>query len=146
MIQGDEPMINPLMIEEAISPMLKDEKILVSNLLAEIKDETEFLDKNCIKVVCDNKGNALYFSRMPIPSINNELKVNRFKQVCVIPFKRDFLLKYISLDPTPLEVTESIDMNRVIEHGYKVKMVKTEYKTQAVDTVDDLIKVESLLK
>ena len=67
------------------------------------------------------------------------------KQVCIIPFRREFLLRYTSLDPTPLEIAESIDMMRVLEHGLKVKMIHTKYKTQAVDTVDDLIRVEKIM-
>ena len=68
-----------------------------------------------------------------------------FKQVCIIPFKRDFLIEYNSLTPSPLEISESVDMMRVLEYGYKVKMVKTEYDTQSVDTPNDLFKVEKKL-
>ena len=68
------------------------------------------------------------------------------KQVCVIPFKRDFLIEYTKLEPTPLEIAESVDMMTVLEHGYKVKMVPTKHKTYAVDTIEDLIKVEKLMK
>ena len=65
-----------------------------------------------------------------------------FKQVCVIPFTRNFLLKFNELEPTPLEIIESIDMNRVLEHGYKVKMILTDVETYSVDTPEDLVKVE----
>jgi len=68
------------------------------------------------------------------------------KQICIIPFKRDFLLKYTSLDPTPLEIAESIDMMRVIEHGFKVKMIPTSHQTYAVDTKEDLLRVQQLMK
>jgi len=68
------------------------------------------------------------------------------KQICVIPFKRKFLLEYTKLPPTPLEIAESVDMNRVLEHGMKVKMVPTKHKTYAVDTKEDLNKVEKLMK
>lgn len=145
MVQGDEPMTHPNMIDEAVRPMISDPNILVTNLLAKIENEEDFKDRNCIKVVCDLMNNALYFSREPIPTqfkINN---VPMFKQVCVIPFRRDFLLEYIKLDPTPLEIVESVDMMRILEHGYKVKMIPTAYDTKAVDTLEDLIKVEKIL-
>ena len=144
MVQGDEPMTHPDMISEAISPMLTDPNILVTNLMAEISSIEEFEDKNCIKVVCDLEGNALYFSREPIPT-RKFGDVSMTKQVCVIPFRREFLKRYINLDPTPLEIAESIDMMRIIEHGLKVKMIHTNYKTHAVDTEDDLKDVEILM-
>jgi len=146
MIQGDEPMIHPDMITEAISPMLDDPKILITNLLGKIESNDEFEDKNCIKVVCDLNRNALYFSREPIPTRAKEDTIPMCKQICIIPFRRDFLLEYNQLNPTPLEVAESIDMMRVLEHGMKVKMVPTQYVTHAVDTIEDLYKVENLLE
>jgi len=144
MVQGDEPMTHPDMITEAVTPMLDDPKILVTNLLGDIESEEEFKDRNCIKVVCDLDGNALYFSREPIPT-QKFGKVTMKKQVCIIPFTRDFLLEYTNLDPTPLEITESVDMMRVLEHGLKVRMIPTRHESHAVDTIDDLIKVEQLM-
>jgi 3-deoxy-manno-octulosonate cytidylyltransferase (CMP-KDO synthetase) len=146
MVQGDEPMIDPEMITQALSPMINDKEILVTNLLGKIKTKEEFEDRNCIKVVCDKKGNAMYFSREPIPTLSIKKDISMGKQICVIPFRRNFLIKYNKLEPTPLEITESIDMLRVIENGLKVKMVPTNYETQAVDTLSDLIKVEGILK
>ena len=141
MVQGDEPMTHPEMISEAIQPLINDSKVQIVNLLGEIKDATEFEDRNCIKVVCDLDLNALYFSREPIPTRYNMDKVPMGKQVCVIPFRRDFLLEYNAMAPTPLEISESIDMLRVLEHGMKVRMAPTKYNTQAVDTPKDLEKV-----
>ncbi len=141
MVQGDEPMTHPAMITEAVTPMLDDAGIIVTNLLGDIESEEEFMDRNCIKVVCDLDGNALYFSREPIPT-QKFGKVTMKKQVCIIPFTRDFLLEYTSLNPTPLEIAESIDMMRVLEHGKKVKMVSTSYHTYPVDTEADLKRVE----
>jgi len=146
MVQGDEPMTVPEMISEAVKPMIKDDTIKVVNLLAKIKDIEEFKDNNCIKVVCNKFSNALYFSREPIPTINKTDKSQMTKQVCVIPFRRDFLLEYIRLEPTPLEISESVDMLRILEHGMNVHMVPTKYDTYAVDTHEDLVKVEQLMK
>jgi len=145
MVQGDEPMTHPNMITEAVMPMLDNSEIIVTNLLGDIESEEEFEDRNCIKVVCDLDSNALYFSRESIPT-RKLGKATMKKQVCIIPFTRDFLLEYTSLEPTPLEIAESVDMMRILEHGKKVKMVPTKYHTHPVDTKEDLKKVEILMK
>ena len=146
MVQGDEPMINSDMISEALSPMLDDSKILITNLLGKIESKEEFEDPNCIKVVCDLNNNALCFSREPIPTRAKTEEIPMGKQICVIPFQRDFLIEYNGLKPTPLEIAESVDMLRVLEHGIKVRMVPTNYNTHAVDTEEDLREVEELIK
>jgi len=146
MVQGDEPMTHPNMIAEAVQPMLDDPAIQVVNLLGQIKDMNEFEDRNCIKVVVDLHLNALYFSREPIPTRCRVNQIPMGKQVCIIPFRRDFLLEYTRMAPTPLEVAESVDMMRILEHGLKVRMASTKYNTQAVDTLDDLKKVEQLME
>lgn len=146
MVQGDEPMTHPDMIGEAVQPLLDDPEVQVVNLLGRIKDVTEFEDRNCIKVVCDLQGNALYFSREPIPTRCKVDDIPMSKQVCIIPFRRDFLLEYTRMAPTPLEIAESVDMMRVLEHGMKVRMAPTRHDTQAVDTEEDLRKVERLMK
>ena len=145
MVQGDEPMTHPDMITEAVTPMLSNEEIIVTNLLGDIKTEEEFEDRNCIKVACDLDSNALFFSREPIPT-RKFGNVTMKKQVCVIPFTRDFLLEYTKLAPTPIEIAESVDMMRVLEHGKKVKMVQTKFQTNPVDTPDDLLHVEELMQ
>lgn len=145
MVQGDEPMIHAKMITESLQPILDDSNVLVTNLLGKIESNEEFNDPNCIKVVCDLNGNALYFSRQPIPNISKSFDSSMRKQICVIPFRRSFLLKYNKLKPTPLEIAESVDMMRILENGEKVRMVPTEYVTHAVDTHEDLRKVEKIL-
>lgn len=144
MVQGDEPMTHPDMITEAVTPMLENPEIVVTNLMGDIKSEEEFDDRNCIKVVCDLESNALCFSREPIPT-RRFGNVSMKKQVCVIPFTREFLLQYTRLSPTPLEIAESIDMMRVLEHGLKVHMVRTSHISYAVDTVEDLKRVKGLM-
>lgn len=145
MVQGDEPMTHPDMISEAVNPMLADPTIQVVNLLGKINSTAEFEDRNCIKVVCDLHGNALYFSREPIPTRSKVPLIPMGKQVCIIPFQRDFLLEYTRMTPTPLEIAESVDMMRVLEHGLKVKMAPTRHSSQSVDTPADLKKVEKLM-
>jgi 3-deoxy-manno-octulosonate cytidylyltransferase (CMP-KDO synthetase) len=146
MVQGDEPMTHPDMIAEAIQPLLDDAEVQVVNLLGEINDLAEFEDRNSIKVVCDLKLNAMYFSREPIPTRSKGEQISMRKQVCIIPFRRDFLLEYTRLAPTPLEIAESVDMMRILEHGMKVRMAPTRHNTQAVDTPADLKKVERLMQ
>lgn len=146
MVQGDEPMTHPDMIAEAVQPMLDDPDVQVVNLLGQIKDKDEFEDRNCIKVVCDLNHNAMYFSREPIPTRCKVDEIPLGKQVCIIPFRRDYLLEYTRLAPTPLEVTESVDMLRILEHGMQVRMTPTKHNTQAVDTPEDLKKVERLMQ
>jgi 3-deoxy-manno-octulosonate cytidylyltransferase (CMP-KDO synthetase) len=146
MVQGDEPMIHPEMISEAIAPMLSDPAVQVVNLHGKIASVEEFEDRNCIKVVCDLNGNALYFSREPIPTRAKMPVVPMAKQVCVIPFRRDFLLAYTRMTPTPLEIAESVDMMRILEHGLPLRMVPTRFDSHAVDTPGDLVLVESLMR
>ena len=147
MVQGDEPMVIPEMIERAITPMLNDNSVQVVNLMAHMRTPEEFDDPNEVKVVVDLQGRALYFSREPIPSRKKGVKaVPMLKQVCIIPFRRDYLLKFNSLPETPLEKIESVDMMRVIEHGEHVYMVMTETETLSVDTPADLERVVDLMQ
>jgi len=139
MLQGDEPMITPDMIDSAVQPLVDDLDLNVSNLMAKITSRSGMEDPNEVKVVTDTDNFALYFSREPIPSnkkYNGE--INAYKQVCIIPFKRDMLIKYTELEPSPLEIIESVDMNRLLENGYKIKMIETKLETLAVDTKRDL--------
>jgi len=146
MVQGDEPMVTPGMIEQAVSPMLADPAIQVVNLMAPIQTTEEFEDPNEVKVVVGLNGSALYFSREPIPSRKKGVAmVPMFKQVAIIPFRRDYLLKFNALSPTPLEQIESVDMLRIIEHGDQVQMVITEAQTVAVDTPQDLERAQELM-
>jgi len=146
-VQGDEPMLTPEMIGQAVKPLSEDSTIDAVNLMARIETVEEFEDPNEVKVVVDPQSNAIYFSREPIPSRKKgATDIPMMKQVCIIPFKRDFLLKFNNLEPTPLEIIESVDMMRVIEHGYKVKMVFSDAKTYSVDTVEDLARVERLME
>lgn len=147
LVQGDEPLTFPQMIEEAVNPILNDSKIMITNLVADLDTKEEFENPNEVKVVMDKENNALYFSREPIPSRKkSKLEVPMKKQVCVIPFKRNFLLKYNQMKQTPLEKIESVDMMRIVEHGGKIKMCQTNYKTKAVDTVEDLALVCEIMK
>lgn len=146
MVQGDEPMVTPDMIDAAIKPMLDDPSINVVNLMAEMETLAEFEDPNEVKVVIDLNSDALYFSREPVPSRKKgSAVVPMRKQVCIIPFRRDYLLRFNALEETPLEIYESVDMMRVLEHGEKVRMVPTDKRTLSVDTPEDLCRVVTMM-
>ncbi|GFH62264.1 MAG: 3-deoxy-manno-octulosonate cytidylyltransferase [Candidatus Desulfovibrio kirbyi] len=146
MVQGDEPMVTPEMIDDAVAPMLRDPAVNVVNLMADIDTMEEFEDPNEVKVVTDRFDNAVYFSREPIPSRKKGAdSVPMRKQVCVIPFRRDYLLRFNEMEESPLEIYESVDMLRVLEHGEKVRMVRTMCRTWSVDTPQDLARVTRLM-
>jgi 3-deoxy-manno-octulosonate cytidylyltransferase (CMP-KDO synthetase) len=147
MVQGDEPMVTPGMIEAAVTPMLEDPSLQVVNLMADLANAEEFEDPSEVKVVTDLRGNALYFSREPVPSRKKGvINVPMKKQVCVIPFRREYLLRFNSLPESPLEIIESVDMMRVLENGDTVRMVSIAERTLSVDTPDDLRRVVALME
>jgi 3-deoxy-manno-octulosonate cytidylyltransferase (CMP-KDO synthetase) len=146
MIQGDEPLVTPEMIEKSFDPIISDEGAQLVILMSPLNTPAEMEDPNEVKVVVDQKGYALYFSREPTPSSKkSKTHLKGFKQLGIIPFKRDYLAKYDKLTPTKLEKIESVDMLRVLEHGDKIKMVKIEDQTISVDTKDDLMRADKIM-
>lgn len=146
MIQGDEPLIDPNMINESIKPILNDDK-LVSNLMTPLNNIEEAKNTNFVKVVTDIKGKALYMSReaIPSPSKYNE-QINYYRQLGLIAFSRDAILNFVSLPTTRLEIIESVDMNRLLEHQIPIQMSITNYEADSVDTIEDLKRVETKMK
>lgn len=146
MVQGDEPMLNPKMIDELVSPVFDDHELQVANLIAKIDSAEEFENPNVVKVVFDQHEFALYFSREPIPSRKKYTgNIPMWKQLGLILFSRKALLQYTTMIPTTLEIIESVDMNRFLEHGVKIKMVPTAHRSFGVDVPEDLRIVEALL-
>jgi 3-deoxy-manno-octulosonate cytidylyltransferase (CMP-KDO synthetase) len=112
-----------------------------------MQTQDEHEDPAEVKVVVDNKSNALYFSREPIPSRKKGASnIPMLKQVCIIPFRRDFLLEYNSMEQTQLEIIESVDMNRLLENGIPIRMVMRSEETFSVDTIADLNNVNIKMK
>jgi len=147
MIQGDEPMVTPEMISASIEPLIEDPTINITNLMASMNSIEEHEDPAEVKVVVDKNNFALYFSREPIPSRKKgATNIPMLKQVCIIPFRRDFLLEYNQMEQTPLEIIESVDMNRLLENDIKIKMVMREEETYSVDTDADLKNVNDRMK
>ena len=145
MVQGDEPMTDPRMLSDVLRPFTDDPNLQVVNLYADIQPG-EFASTNCVKVVMDLVGNALYMSRAPIPVSMDGIERPSGKQLGLIAFRRQALQKFTELTPTPLEVNESVDMLRFLEHGIKIRMQQTIYRTHAVDIPSDIAEVERLMK
>ena len=146
-VQGDEPLVHPDMIDLAIKPLLDEkENIYVSNLCSKIEID-DWKDPSEIKVVTDLNKNAIYMSRSPIPSIDHqEEKAPWYKQVCIMPFKWHFMKKFLyDMPSTPLEKQESIEMLRIIENGYKVRMVENLFTNKSVDNENDRKRAEELM-
>ena len=156
-VQGDEPLIEPAMIDEAIEPLAKDPAIQMGTLKCRIKYLHDFLSPNVVKVVTDWEDFALYFSRSPLPNFRdkwNDLKDEAFatgkllcyKHVGLYVYRRNFLLQYAQMSPTYLELAEKLEQLRVLENGYRIKVVSTEHESIGVDTPGDLEKVLEKLK
>lgn len=138
-MQGDEPLVYPEMIDAAVEPFEADEDVECVNLAKPIETEAAFRDENNVKVVVDGDWNALYFSREPVPNLHDATfeEATVYKQVCVIPFRREALFEFIEMDETPLERVESIDMLRRLENGKDVRLVETHRTNHSVDTPED---------
>lgn len=147
MVQGDEPMVQPEMIESAVEPLINDDRILCVNLAALIRTDAEFKNPNTIKVTSDRAGNALYFSRQPIPHSGGLafMAGHYFKQVCVIAFRQAALAQFAKLPQGPLEMAEAVDMLRFLENGISVRLARTAVETHAVDCPADLAVVAAAM-
>ena len=145
-IQGDEPMIHPNMIDGLVNIYTNEKNVNCINLISPINKQEEFNDPNVVKTVFDKDGFLLYYSRSAIPS---NLRYNKsfgmFKQLGIIGFSKDLLNKFVKLEPTPLEKVESVDMLRLLEHGYRVRALISNYETYGVDTINDLKFVEKIM-
>ena len=147
MIQGDEPLIMPEMIDSLVQELKSDKSIEVANLMQELKNQDDINNPNIVKVVKNKENIALYFSREPIPSSKNyKNNISYYKQLGLIGFTNKSIIDFVSLKPTALEIIESIDMNRFIENHYKIKMVLTSLSSDGVDTPEDCIKANVLMK
>jgi len=152
-VQGDEPLIDPTMIDLAIRPFLEESDLQMGTVKTRIKCLHDFLSPNVVKVVTDNRGYALYFSRSPLPFFRdkwkdlkdesfNSGKLLCYKHVGLYVYRRDFLLKFAALPATFLEVSEKLEQLRAIENGVKIRVVESEFESIGVDTPDDLLKAQ----
>jgi 3-deoxy-manno-octulosonate cytidylyltransferase (CMP-KDO synthetase) len=144
-IQGDEPLIDPDAIDASILAMIDDEDAPMATLKKRIEDETEVTNPNVVKVVTDISGNAIYFSRCPIPFVRGG-SAPHFKHIGLYIYRRDFLLRYSSLPVGPLETAERLEQLRALENGHRIRVVETDYDSLGVDTPEDLDRVSTLFE
>lgn len=143
-VQGDLPLIEPAMIEEVVAPLAADPALVMSTVRTRITDADEVHNPNVVKVVVDRAGDALYFSRAPIPFIRGAA-TPAWKHIGLYAYRRTFVPVVAGLPSTPLEAAESLEQLRVLEHGYRIRTVETRFTSVEVDTPDDLARVRRLL-
>lgn len=143
-VQGDEPLINPEMIDQAVRPLLEDKSIKMGTLKHKITSKEELESPHVVKVVTDRENFALYFSRSLIPYPRTDIDTTYYKHIGLYVYQKDFLLDYAKMDSTLLEQKESLEQLRALENGYKIKVVETEYKSIGVDTLEDLERVREM--
>ena len=148
-IQGDEPLIDPAAIDAATLSLLDDQTVPMGTLMKKIEREEEILSPHVVKVVLSREGNAIYFSRSPIPYTRDaqslaDAGTAYYKHIGLYVYRRDFLLSYSSLPVGPLELAERLEQLRALENGYPIRVVETEYESLGVDTPEDLAKVAAL--
>jgi 3-deoxy-manno-octulosonate cytidylyltransferase (CMP-KDO synthetase) len=168
-IQGDEPLIEPAMIDEAVAPFFVEANLVMGTVCRRLETESESQSPHVVKVVRDCRGFALYFSRAPIPyhrvhgsQFTVQGKGGRkgegdphpspltphllyYKHIGLYVYRRDFLLELARLAPTPLEETEQLEQLRALEYGYPIRVVETKYDSIGVDTPEDLVRIERMV-
>jgi len=146
-VQGDEPLLDPGAIEEVLAPLRADPTLQMSSLRHRIVDPDEYHDPNVVKVVVDAADRALYFSRAPIPHVGRgaPLPADAWRHIGLYAYRREFLLRFAALPPTPLERQERLEQLRALEHGYRLVVPETRHLAVGVDTPADLARVEPLV-
>lgn len=148
-IQGDEPLIHPTMINTVARALLEDSSFSVATIMKKIEDPAMIHDPNVVKVVTDKNNFALYFSRAAIPhlAVNSEvISPVYYKHIGLYGYAKDFLFVYKNLPASALENTEKLEQLRILQEGFRIKVMETKYDTVGVDTPEDLERVKKLLK
>jgi 3-deoxy-manno-octulosonate cytidylyltransferase (CMP-KDO synthetase) len=148
-IQGDEPMINPAAIDSVARALLDNKELGMATLMKRIDDVTQLLDPNVVKVVVDKNNFALYFSRAPIPYLSETSDVKNpvyFKHIGLYGYTKDFLFTYKNIPSSSLEKIEKLEQLRVLQEGFRIKVIETKFDTVGVDTLEDLAKVEAYMQ
>jgi 3-deoxy-manno-octulosonate cytidylyltransferase (CMP-KDO synthetase) len=144
-VQGDEPLLEPAMIDDAVAPLASDRSIEMATLCRRIDDRSDLDNPHVVKVVVDRDGFAMYFSRAPIPFVRNaDSGADAWRHVGLYVYRRDCLLRLASLTPTSLERAEALEQLRALEHGIRIRVVETQYDSIGVDTPADLERVRQL--
>ena len=143
-VQGDEPLIDPGVISGVVAPLRADASIVMTTARRRLTDPDDFRNQHIVKVVTDPRGDALYFSRAPIPYGGDPTGTPAYVHVGLYGFRREFLLRFAALPQTPLEIVESLEQLRALEHGYRIRTVLTEHHSIGVDTPQDLERARRL--
>ncbi|NEQ53669.1 MAG: 3-deoxy-manno-octulosonate cytidylyltransferase [Leptolyngbya sp. SIO3F4] len=144
-IQGDQPFVTAMMLEQLVEPYLAGQCPEMTTLACPFHEDGDVQDPNAVKVICDRNQNALYFSRAPIPYYRQVGPAPVFHHLGLYAFRRDFLERYASLEPTPLEQCEALEQLRVLEHGYTITVCHTETAVLEVNTPADLEAAQRLV-
>lgn len=150
-IQGDQPFLDALMIEEGIQPLLDDESLEMCTLMYPISQVDDLQNPACVKIVVDLRGNTLYCSRSLIPYPQKDIPHSVYEHIGLYVYTKNFLLQLAALPPTPLERIESLEQLRVLEHGYRLRAVETQSRDRvfhgfSVDTEKDIARAEEMLR
>ncbi len=143
-VQGDEPLVDPGMIQLAIKPLLDDPTLQLGTLVS-WANEAEWMDVNEVKCVTDKKDRILFMSRSPIPSHTREETGPRLKQVAIMPFRKKFLVEFQAMEMMPLEIAESVELLRAIEHRIEVRAIHSPFRSISVDTEPDRLEAEAAM-
>ncbi|MBR4904564.1 MAG: 3-deoxy-manno-octulosonate cytidylyltransferase [Selenomonadaceae bacterium] len=145
-VQGDEPLIEPTLIDELVAEFVADKDLQMATVATELTDADEMNNPNNVKVVLDKYNDALYFSRSLIPYPRNAGKSKVFKHIGIYAYRRNFLLDYAKMEPTPLEKSESLEQLRALENGFKIRVIKSSCRFVGVDTEEDLKLVNEIYR
>lgn len=158
-VQGDEPLISPHIIDRLVEVFEKDKEIVMATAISKIKKRDDFFSPSVVKVVIDKYSNAIYFSRAGIPYLRNKspdpsfgwvpiLRMGTpplYQHIGIYGYRKDFLIKFCQLPPSSLEQIEGLEQLRVLENGYKIKVIKCNYQGRGVDVPEDVKKIETYL-
>ncbi len=148
--QGDEPLIEPRVIDEVVRLVVDNADVYMASARSPIRQREEVLNSNVVKVVTDRDGYALYFSRAPIPYCGGEERGESlplgFRHIGLYVYRKEFLMKFVALGPSPLEKRERLEQLRALENGYRIKLALTEYDSLGVDTPEDVVRVRTRVK
>jgi 3-deoxy-manno-octulosonate cytidylyltransferase (CMP-KDO synthetase) len=145
-VQGDEPLIDPAAIRAVIRPFADDKHLVMATLAHPLQRDEDLHDPNVVKVVCNARGRAMYFSRAPIPFPRQTANHQAWQHVGLYAYRRDFLMQYSTLQNCPQGDSEQLEQLKVLHHGYDIAVTCGDFHTIGVDTPEDLQRAEALLK
>jgi 3-deoxy-manno-octulosonate cytidylyltransferase (CMP-KDO synthetase) len=148
-VQGDEPLLDPVAVDTAVAALLEEPAASISTVATPIKTPADIMDPNVVKTVLDFDGNALYFSRAPIPWVRDtasKVQVRHLKHLGLYVFQRDALLEFPTLPQGDLERIEQLEQLRWMENGWKIRVAEVEHDAVSVDVAADVARVEKLLE